>query len=88
MPNVQSMKGKDIAIVATGTGSDPKRFEVTIHRGATPEDTLKKLKLAGILTKPGDSASIPARADLYPLVEDGEKLMLTPGTPVAAGCSR
>jgi len=88
MPTVDSATGKNVCIVASGGGLEAKRYDVTIHRGVTADDILRKLKLTGILSRFGNPEPISPVVDLYPLVKDGEKLMLAPGTPVAVGCSR
>jgi hypothetical protein len=88
MPAENSTTGKDVCIVASGGGLDAKRYDVTIHKGVTADDILRKLKLTGILSKFGNPEPISPVVDLYPLVKDGDKLMLAPGTPVAGGCLR
>ena len=73
-------KAKSATIVVAGSGD---KFDVTIERGVTPRDLLEQLNLSGHLTKYGDPAPFGENEELFPRINDGEKLVLSPKTPVA-----
>jgi hypothetical protein len=72
---------KHISIVLAGSGE--QRHDVEIHRGVTVRDLLEQLNLAGHLSKLGDPAPLGENEEILSRIEDGEKLVLGPKTPVA-----
>jgi hypothetical protein len=72
---------KSISIVVVGSGK--QILDVDIVKGSTVRDLLEKLNLSGQLTKGDDPTPFRPNDDLYTRVEDGDKLILTPSTPVA-----
>ena len=72
---------KVVSIVVTGSGNE--LHEVEIVRGVTVRDLLEKLDLTGELSKVDDTTVFKTNAEIYSKVEDGEKLLLKPPTPVA-----
>lgn len=73
---------KELLIVIAGSGD---RKPIKIAPGTTAQDVLVQSGLQGyVLSRDGDSANLfPANKDLYPLVEDGQKLWAT--TPADVG---
>jgi hypothetical protein len=74
---------KVISIVVTGSGNE--LHEVEIESGVTVRDLLEKLDLVGELSKVDDTVPFKSNAEIYSKVEDGEKLLLNPPSPVAIG---
>jgi len=72
---------KSISIVVVGSGNQIQ--DVDIVRGSTVRDLLEKLNLSGQLTKVDDPTPFGPNDDLFTRVEDGDKLILSPNTPVA-----
>jgi len=72
---------KVVSIVVTGSGNE--LHEVEIERGVTVRDLLEKLNLTGQLSKLDAPAQFRENEDVFSKVEDGEKLVLAPSTPVA-----
>jgi len=67
---------KDLTIVVAATS---ERKDITIEPGTTAQDILKKCGLEGyVLSKDGDSSTFFAdKQNVYPEVEDGQKLWAT-----------
>jgi len=74
-------EAKSVSILVTGSGNQIQ--DVDIVRGSTVRDLLEKLNLSGQLTKGDDPTPFGRNDDLFTRVEDGDKLVLTPSTPVA-----
>jgi hypothetical protein len=72
---------KAISIVVVGSGNQIQ--DVDIARGSTVRDLLEKLNLSGQLTKVDDPTPFGPNDDIFTRVEDGDKLILSPNTPVA-----
>ena len=72
---------KHISIVVGGAGN--QIHDVEIQRGVTVRDLLEQLNLTGHLSKVSDPTPLKGEKDLFSQVEDGEKLILAPSTPVA-----
>ena len=72
---------KNVSIVVGGAGN--QIHDVAIQRGTTTRDLLEQLNLTGYLSKMDDPTPLKTNKDLFSQVEDGEKLRLTPSTPVA-----
>jgi len=72
---------KHVSILLTGSGE--QRHAVQILRGVTVRDLLEQLGLEGHLTKFGETTPFGENEVLYPRIEDGDKLILGPNTPVA-----
>lgn len=64
---------KDLTVVVAASGI---RKDISIDPGTTAEDVLKTTELTGyVLSKDGTSTTFfQPRENLYPLVEDGQKL--------------
>jgi len=77
MPN----ETKSISIVVTGAREEI--HDVDIIRGSTVRDLLEQLNLSGALSKVDSAAPFGLNDDIFSKVEDGEKLILSPSTPVA-----
>ena len=80
------MNGKNITIVKPGAGDNARTeaYDITIqpgHTGKMVMETLPSLK-EYMLARP-DGKAIDMAADLFPLVENGEKLFAT--TPATVG---
>ncbi|MDD5677003.1 MAG: hypothetical protein PHW60_03300 [Kiritimatiellae bacterium] len=80
------MNSKNITIVKPGAGENAlsEAYDITIQPGHTGKQVVEQLKLKGeySLTK-GDGKPVDMLADLFPLVENGEKLFAT--TPATVG---
>lgn len=80
------MNSKNITIVKPGAGENAQSeaYDITIQPGHTGKQVVEQLKLgsAYILTKSG-CPPIDMSADLFPIVENGEKLFAT--TPATVG---
>lgn len=74
-------ESKAVSIVIVGSGDQIQ--DVEIFRGSTVRDLLEKLNLSGQLTKVDDPTPFGANDDIFTRVEDGDKLILSPNTPVA-----
>lgn len=72
---------KHISLVISGSGQQFTDVEVT--RGLTTRDLLQQMNLTGHLSKFGDPVPFGENEDLYTRVEDGDKLIVGPSTPVA-----
>lgn len=75
-------EAKAVSVVVAGSG---KLQDVDITPGSTARDTLEKLNLTGELTVVGDPTPFGPNDNVYKRVEDGDKLILKPNTPVAIG---
>ena len=73
---------KAISVVVAGSGQIQ---DVDIIPGSTARDTLEKLNLSGELTAVGDPTPLGPNDNVYKRVEDGDKLIFKPITPVAIG---
>jgi hypothetical protein len=64
---------KELLIVVAGSG---ERKPISIAPGTTVQDVLEQTGLHGyVLSRDGDPANmLPANKDLFPLVEDGQKV--------------
>jgi sulfur carrier protein ThiS len=64
---------KELLIVVAGSG---ERKPISIGPGTTVQDVLEQTGLQGyVLSRDGDLANVlPANKDLFPLVEDGQKV--------------
>jgi hypothetical protein len=74
---------KAVSIVIVGSGNQIQ--DVDIVRGSTVRDLLEKLNLSGVLTKVDDPTPFGPNDDIFTRVETGDKLILSPSTPVAFG---
>ena len=74
-----SEQKKTVYVVVAGSG---KKFEVQILPGVTTRDLLEKLGLHGHLSKYGEPTPFAENEELYPRVEEGDKLLVGPTTPV------
>lgn len=72
---------KQISIVLAGSGE--QRHDIGIQSGVTVRDLLEQLNLSGHLSKLGDPAPFGENEELLSRVQDGDKLVLAPKTPVA-----
>ena len=72
---------KVVSIVVTGSGNE--LHEVEIMRGVTVRDLLEKLNLTGHLSKVGAPTPFQENDEVFSKVEEGEKLILGPSSPVA-----
>ncbi len=76
---------KKTLIVSVPGAEHPKEIPIDIVPGTKPRDVLQRLSLTGFgLSRPGGGGLIGVNDDLFPLVEDGQKLFATP-TNVEAG---
>ena len=67
---------KNITIKVLGTQGEP--HDVAINPGTTPVDIVRGLNLNGYkLSKDSDKEPFGDDENIYPLVEDGAKLMAT-----------
>ena len=73
---------KAVSVVIAGSGQIQ---DIDIAPGATARDILEKLNLTGELSVVGDPTPVGPNDNVYKRVEDGDKLNLKPGTPVAVG---
>jgi hypothetical protein len=73
---------KAVSVVIVGSGQIQ---DVDIIPGSTARDILEKLNLTGELSVVGDPTPFGPNDNVYKRVEDGDKLNLKPGTPVAVG---
>ena len=71
---------KKILVLLAGT---TREFNAEIRPGVTARDLLKQLGIKGNLKKAGEALPFADNEDLYPRVEEGEKLVAAPTTPVA-----
>jgi hypothetical protein len=71
---------KSVTVLLAGTTTT---YTPDIQPGMTARALLKQLGIKGYLKKADEALPFGAREDLYPRVEDGEKLVATPSTPVA-----
>ena len=74
---------KDLSIVVAGTG-EPN--DITIEPGTTARDVLRALGFKGyVLSKDGSSITFfRPKENIYPLVEDGDKLWASTDPKVGA----
>jgi len=72
---------KELLIVIAASGD---RKPIKIAPGTTAHDVLEQIGLQGyVLSRDGDPANmLPANKDLYPMVEDGQKLWATTSADV------
>jgi len=75
-------KTKQISIVLAGSGD--QLHEVEIQSGVTVRDLVDRLNLSGHLSKYGDPAPFGENEEIFSRVQDGDKLILSPKTPVAS----
>jgi len=79
---------KSITIVKPGAGENAQSeaYDVTIQPGHTGQQVMERLNLGKdyVLTK-GNGKAVDMTADLFPLVENGEKVFAT--TPATVGLS-
>ena len=72
---------KNITIVKPGSGEgvDTEAYDIKIQQGVTCQQALQSVGVAGdcFLTKGDGNDTINPSDDLYPLVENGEKLFVT-----------
>ena len=78
-----TQKTKHVSIVLAGSGE--QIHEVEIPRGTTVRDLAQRLNLVGHLSKHGDPAPFGENEEVYARIDDGDKLFLSPSTPVAEG---
>ena len=78
MPSTET---KHISIVLAGSGE--QRHDVEIQRGVTVRDLRERLNLTGYLSKYGEPAPLGEDEEIFSRVQDGDKLILAPKTPVA-----
>jgi len=80
------MNSKNITIVSPGAGENAQSqaYDITIQPGHTGKQVVEQLKLGSdySLTK-GDGKPLDMSADLFSLVENGEKLFAS--TPATVG---
>ena len=80
------MNTKNITVVKPGAGDNAQSeaYDITIQPGHTGKQAVERLNLGNdyVLTK-GNGKAIDMSADLFPLVESGEKLFAT--TPATVG---
>jgi len=72
---------KRVTIVVAGSGG--QKHDVEIQRGVTVRDLLQQLNLTGHVSKLDDPSPFGENEDIFSRVQDGEKLVLGPHTPVA-----
>ena len=77
MPN----NTKHVTIVVAGSGG--QKHDVEIQHAVTVRDLLEQLNLTGHLGKLDDPAPFGENEEVFSRVQDGEKLILGPHTPVA-----
>jgi len=82
----QAEATKSVTIVVAGSGG--QKHDVEIQRGVTVRDLLERLNLTGHLSRLDDPAPLGENEEIYSRVQNGEKLILGPNTPVAAGRSK
>jgi hypothetical protein len=76
---------KKTLIISIAGAEGQKELPIDIVPGTKPRDVLQRLSLAGFgLSRPGGGGMIGINEDLFPIVEDGQKLHATP-TNVEAG---
>ena len=74
---------KNVSLIVGGAGNQIQ--DVAVARGTTTRDLLEQLNLGGSLSKIDDPTPLKPNKDLYAQVEDGEKLRVSPSSPVARG---
>ena len=72
---------KHVTVVVAGSGG--QKHEVEILPGVTTRDLLEQLGLTGYLSKLDDPAPFGENEELFSRVKDGDKLVVSPNTPVA-----
>jgi hypothetical protein len=76
---------KKTLIISIPGAEGQKELPIDIVPGTKPRDVLQRLSLTGFgLSRPGGGGMIGINEDLFPIVEDGQKLHATP-TNVEAG---
>ena len=79
------MKEKNISIVKPGAGENAQSeaYDIAIQPGHTGQQVMERLTLKDFVLTKGDGKAINMSEDLFPLVENGEKLFAT--TPATVG---
>lgn len=72
---------KHVTLVVAGSGG--LKHEVDILPGVTTRDLLEQLGLSGHLSKLDDPTPFGENEELFSRVQDGDKLIVGPNTPVA-----
>lgn len=75
------MADKNLAVVVAGGAGDIK--DITIRPGTTAQDILREIDLEGYVLSKGNEAPFGENENVYPLVQDGDKLYAS--TPAEAG---
>lgn len=80
------MNTKNITVVKPGAGENAQSeaYDIAIQPGHTGQQVMERLNVGSgyVLTK-GNGKAVDMAADLFPLVENGEKLFAT--TPAIVG---
>ncbi|MDD5677085.1 MAG: hypothetical protein PHW60_03715 [Kiritimatiellae bacterium] len=80
------MNSKNITIVKPGAGNNAQSeaYDIAIQPGHTGKQVMEQLKIGSEYTlSKGDGKTVDLSADIFPLVENGEKLFAT--TPATVG---
>lgn len=79
------MNSKNITIVKPGAGENAQSeaYDIAIQPGHTAQQVLERLTLNDFALTKGDGRAVDMTADLFPLVENNEKLFAT--TPATVG---
>lgn len=83
------MQSKNISVVKPGAGANgaSEAYEISISPGHTGNQVIEGLKLNGYVLSSGDGRMIDMTADLFPLVEKGEKIHATTSATVGVNMS-
>jgi len=73
-------KPKNVLVLVAGTN---RELKAEVHSPTTAKDLLKKIGVKGHLKKYGEALPFADNEDIYPRIENGEKLVATPDMPVA-----
>jgi transposase InsO family protein len=72
---------KHVSILVTASGEPPR--DIDVPRRTSTRDLLEQLGLVGHLSKFGNPAPFGENEELFSRIDDGDKLVLGPNTPVA-----
>lgn len=81
--NIQNSKNITIAKPGAGDNAQSEVYDISIQPGHTGAQVMERLALKDFVLSKADGRPINMTTDLFPLVENGEKLFAT--TPAVVG---